>query len=418
MEVYQRILKIFLNKEMWSKYQEALDLDFIKNNLPQLYKLFRVVEILHNEIANDLTVLDLEAGLMIHYPGVPVEDFLSLFNVLREDVPDPEQVLKLLGSMKSHSEAAKLGLLALDVAQGKKTIEELDSAVDSYKVVQTVKEEEKEDFVNDDIELLLAETYGEGGLNWRLGSLNRSLGPLRLGDMGFVFARPETGKTTFLCSEATYMAEQLEREDRPKEEVILWLNNEEKGSKVVLRCYVASLGASLDKILANKQGARDAYNRKTGGRIKLKDDANISKREVERLCKKYKPRLIIFDQIDKIKGFKADRDDLVLGEIYGWARELAKMYAPVIGVCQAGGEGEGIKYLNMGHVANAKTSKQAEADWILGIGVDFNDPDYVRGLSISKNKLLGSKDTDQTLRHGRWEVMLKGDIARYEDLAH
>ncbi len=62
---------------------------------------------------------------------------------------------------------------------------------------------------------------------------------------------------------------------------------------------------------------------------------------------------------------------------------------PVIAVCQADGSGEGVKWLNMGNVANAKTSKQAEADWILGIGKTNDEGlEYMRHFCISKNKLV------------------------------
>jgi hypothetical protein len=108
---------------------------------------------------------------------------------------------------------------------------------------------------------------------------------------------------------------------------------------------------------------------------------------------------------------------LKLGAIYIWARELAKEYCPVIGVCQADGSAEGQKWLTMDNVANAKTSKQAEADWILGIGKTHTDGDeYVRYLNISKNKLLGSEDTIPHMRHGRFETLIKTDIARYNDI--
>lgn len=93
------------------------------------------------------------------------------------------------------------------------------------------------------------------------------------------------------------------------------------------------------------------------------------------------------------------------------------MYCPVIGVSQSDVSGEGKKWLTMDNVANAKTSKQAEADWILGIGTT-HDPgfEYVRYLHASKNKLSGDEDSDPTLRHGRVEVLIKPDIARYSDL--
>jgi hypothetical protein len=123
------------------------------------------------------------------------------------------------------------------------------------------------------------------------------------------------------------------------------------------------------------------------------------------------------DQIDKIRGFEQDRNDLMLGSLYQWAREIAKQYAPVIAICQASGEGEGVRWLDMSHVANAKTSKQAEADWILGIGKSNDEGmEYIRYLNISKNKLVGDDDTLSDRRHGRMEVLIRPDIARYEDV--
>ena len=140
---------------------------------------------------------------------------------------------------------------------------------------------------------------------------------------------------------------------------------------------------------------------------------------VEKIVKRFNPSLIVFDQIDKIKGFVNDREDLRLGAIYIWARELAKMYCPVIGICQADGTAEGQKWLTMDHVANAKTSKQAEADWILGMGaIHAEGMQFIRYLHLSKNKLIGDEDTLTKLRHGRMEVLIQPEIARFKDIVN
>jgi hypothetical protein len=209
------------------------------------------------------------------------------------------------------------------------------------------------------------------------------------------------------------MAEQLGDDAGP----IIWFNNEEQGSKVKLRCYQASLGLNMTQLFANLQANQEAYLAKTKGKHKIFDSAQIHKHTVEQVCKQYKPSLVIFDQIDKIQGFTNDREDLRLGAIYMWARELAKEHCPVIAVCQADGTGEGQKWLTMANVANAKTSKQAEADWIVGIG-KISDPGYenLRFLHASKNKLIGDDDSLPDLRHGRKEVLINANIARYEDI--
>ena len=86
-------------------------------------------------------------------------------------------------------------------------------------------------------------------------------------------------------------------------------------------------------------------------------------------------------------------------------------------MCQADGTADGREFLEMGHVSNSKTSKTAEADWILGIGCK-NEPGFenVRGLSALKNKLLGDAETDPALRHGKAQVLIKPRIQRYVDI--
>jgi replicative DNA helicase len=267
-------------------------------------------------------------------------------------------------------------------------------------------------FVTDDLEELHAENIAKFGLRWRLKSLNKMLGSLRKGDFGFLFARPETGKTTFLASEVSYFASQLRDEDGP----ILWFNNEEDGKKVQIRIFQATLGFHLRDLFADLRKSNEIYREIVRGKIKIIDSATTSKSDVERICKAMCPSLILFDQIDKIRGFDGDREDLKLGSIYQWARELAKTYCPVIGVTQADGSAEGKKWLTMENVANAKTAKQAEADWILGIGATHQDGfEYIRHLHASKNKLTGDEDSDPNMRHGKVDCIIVPEIARYKD---
>ena len=134
----------------------------------------------------------------------------------------------------------------------------------------------------------------------------------------------------------------------------------------------------------------------------------MSKRDIETIVQRYKPGLLVIDQIDKIKGFKADRDDLMLGAIYQWARELAKEYCPVIGVCQAAATAEGKKWLTSDDIAKSKTEKLAEADFVIGIGKSHdNGHENIRYLHLIKNKLTGL--------HQKISCRIDASVARYKD---
>ena len=326
-------------------------------------------------------------------------------------------VVELLKSLKQAYTLRKLAETAYEASEGKKELVAPIKAL--YEAFVQLEEGEEaqtiQEFVSDDPDFLLQETYDKPGLRWRLESLNKHLGSLRKGDFGFVFARPETGKTTFLCSEMGYMAEQLYKAGAGP---VLHINNEEVSSKVKLRYIQSVLGCTLEQLTANRMKASEAYASRVGQHIKMPMQGTFSRKDVEQLCKQTNPGLIIFDQLDKITGFDNDRDDLKLGAIYQWARELAKEYGPTVAVSQADGSGENVKWLTMGNVAGAKTAKQAEADWILGIGkIHDNGYERVRFFHLSKNKLSGDPDTSGD-RHGRWECIIKPDIGRYGDIGN
>jgi replicative DNA helicase len=413
MNLYYNLLKAFLNYEVYKKYSSLLDYKTIKENYPETFKLFQTLRHLHDQRAQDYTLDDVELNLYTLYPQARVEEFAPILQRIRECDASEESLKSYLHEVHKREMATVLARNALAVSEGREGAD-LVASISAYEssLGSVVDEKTEEDFVNDDLVYLQTTQNTTPGLRWRLGSLNRNLGSLRQGDFGFVFARPETGKTTFLASEVSFMAEQTDR-------LILWFNNEEQGGKVQLRCYQASLGLPLLDLYRDTNGNKTAYTERTGNRLRIIADPTITRKRVEELCDKYSPALVIFDQIDKIKGFSEDRNDLELKAIYEWAREIAKRYCPVIGICQAGASGDFKRWLTMNDVDNSKTGKQGEADWILGIGkVADEGLEQVRYLHLSKNKLLGDQDADPSQRHGKWEVKIEPEIARYTDFTH
>jgi replicative DNA helicase len=408
------LIKLLLNKENYASYRELIEVqDFSKD----LQGIVRTIDNYYkgDNVTEDLTV-DSLSNLYFAVNRRDLEYYQGIFENIKNNESSVDSCRDLISGIRRTRQLRDLSLDAYEASEGRKSFEEIQQ---KYKEVLTTGEasnvgkDEDVDFVTDDLVEIANLSRSMASLRWRLDSLNKTLGGLRKGNFGFVFARPETGKTTFLASEVTHMASQLGEEAGP----ILWLNNEQVGTEVMIRCYQATLGCDLTQLYADLEGNRKRYHESTKGKIRLIDSATITKNQVEKVCQKYMPSLVVFDQIDKIKGFENDREDLRLGSIYIWARELAKSHCPVIGVCQADGSGEGQRWLTMANVANAKTSKQAEADWILGIG-KVNDAGYdnLRFMHLSKNKLPGDEDTDPHRRHDRWETLIEPMIGRYRDL--
>jgi AAA domain len=408
----QTILKLLLNYSQWQENSSKLSIEDFPKELRSIYSTINNYHSTNND-GVDLTIDDL-SNLVFSMPQKD-KDFTTLVIEQIGNSTAKEQTTKqLISAIQRNKLLKQISISTYEVAEGRMDVAKLNEQLALYNETDSHQEDKEEyPFISDDLEVLINSSVNSPGLRWRLNTLNQMLGSLRKGDFGFIFARPEAGKTTFLASEVTYMAQQLKEEDGP----ILWINNEEQGNKVMLRCYQASLGVDLTTLYSDMSVNRHKFLEQTNHKIKLYDSGTINRRTVEGLCKALQPSLVIFDQIDKISGFDSDREDLKLGAIYQWARELAKQYCPIIAVCQADGSGENVRWLTMGNVANAKTAKQAEADWILGIG-KVTDPGYdnLRFLHLSKNKLLGDKDTIADQRHGRREVLIEPMVARYKDI--
>jgi len=396
---YLLLIKYLFDYDLYIKYRSYIE---IEKDLKEIYYLFKALDNIFEVTKQTITFEDYALWVQVNLGN----DYTSFLEIIKNEQILPELLQNVLKEIKERNLAYKIAQTALKVSEGKGKLSEID---DLYKKFE-VQEIETSRFVSQNIEEIYNDSVKTPGIRWRLESLNRSLGPLRKGDFGFIFARPETGKTTLLSSEITFFAGQVKSP-------ILWINNEEQGNKVVLRCYQAALGIRTEQLAGNLKEIRQQYKNLTNDNIYIYDNASTNKREVEAICKEIQPSLIVFDQLHKVKGFVNDRDDLRLGAIFGWAREIAKEYAPVIAVNQADGSAENKKYLTMEHVSGSKTAIQAEADWILGIG-KIHDPgfEFIRFLNISKNKLVGDENTKPKDRHGRFDVLIEPEIARYRDL--
>lgn len=407
------IIKLLLNINNYKEYNSLINIEQFPKELQPVYS------VLNNYMSSSddsISVQDLSNLFFASY-SKDKEYYTTLFNTLSElDVKD-STTIELINGINTRAKLKELSLKAYEIYEGNGDLNAFVTNYSDYFADSLIPghngEVDNSLFISDDIVQIVDEAFKEPGLRWRLTTMNKMLGSLRFGDFGFIFARPETGKTTFLASELTFMAEQAKGP-------VLWLANEEDGRKVMLRLYQATFGIDLPTLMSDLPKWRARFQEKYEGRLKVVSDMSVmTKAGVEKMCDKLKPALLVVDQLSKIGGFSNDRKDLELGAACEWGRTMAKTYAPVVAVHQADGTAEGIEWLNMNHVSNAKTAMQAEADWILGIGCKHKEGyETIRYLHLSKNKLIGDPDTDPLLRHGKAEVLIEPAIGRYKDLVY
>lgn len=366
----------------------------------------------NNQSAEELDWSAFSAWLsLVRFVKMDTEKFQAikeLLSMAKEHKTNEQSVAPLLEGLAKRDYATQISNIALRIADGdyNREFEEIDSLIMDYNrsIGHITEMEDTEDhFSLDDLQ-----SATSPGLEWRLKCLRRSCGDIRKGDLIVFGKRPDSGGTTFMASEVTYMAEQLD-DDLD----VIWFNNEEGGAKVrrrIVQAATATKSADMDSNIAK---AQKEYFARMGrqNKIRVIDNGRIHMRDVERILRKGRPGLIVFDQLWKVKGFGPVSVESIT-DLFNWGREISKEYAPVMAVHQAGGDADNVKWIEQSQLYMGKTGPQGEADAIITMGRLTNNGN-ARYIYVPKNKL--QTPGDPNARNGKYEIEILPDIARFKE---
>lgn len=250
----------------------------------------------------------------------------------------------------------------------------------------------------------------DDGYYWRLEDLNQSIGPIRIGDFVIVGKRPEVGGTSFICSEMSYMVEQL-----PKDSKAVMFNNEEAPDKVFTRMVSGALGVDYRTMMGAHKYYQQEYERWLGTKEwDLAHDTSMSISSIRRALKEKEYSLIGINVLLKVSGTnkKEDHDKFqALGEEF---RRIAQEHGPVLAVVQADPSAENMRYIPQDRIYKSKTALQGEADVLIMVGYDEDGPIDSRYIHVAKNKIPPAPCCDLGAKHIKSEVGFDLGTGRFE----
>jgi replicative DNA helicase len=384
------LLKSLLSSEFYSQNKGMVKTSIFDDTYSKLYK---TIEHSHSKYAHDLTVEDISAIWSVNNPTATraeheiFQDALVEVGSSTPVSPDvAKDVIEKLWVQESFREIAQL---SLNASEGS-----LDIITKIYEKIEKVKqglvaEDDLGDPVTDDIHDLLASASDAARWPFNIETLTRHVYGIGPSEFAIVFARPETGKSSFGVSLAAAPGGWCQQGAR-----VLMLGNEESMKRTRLRAIQAWNGWSPKEVEARPDEAIARFSA-IKDRFIMKDVQEWDFNKVDRYITRFKPDIVIVDQLDKVNidgTYNSSHEKL--REVYRRAREMAKRHeCALLAVSQASADAEGRTRLDFSMMENSKTGKAAEADLIIGIGKhgqsDDGEPDTMRFLNISKNKLSG-----------------------------
>ena len=403
--IEKQIIKLLLNKSIYTKYKGQISRNVFQGNFGSL---FDTIQKAHEKYNKDINIDELYSlHTAVFNPALTraaKEQFSEMLQDIREtQEPSNEiadDIVKILGE---RDVAQRIAVEATEIFNGKPA---------DFNIITRLGEEHKKglpterlDAVTNDIGELIEELNITSKWKFNLMRLKENIGGVGPGNLMIAFARPETGKTAFwvsLVAGPNGFAEQGAK--------VHAFINEEPAVRTQMRAISCFTGLNKEQVTNDISTAHMEWS-KIKNNIKMIDTVDWTMQDVDSHCEKHKPDIIIIDQLDKvnISGTFA-RTDEKLRAIYTSAREIAKRReCVVIAISQASADAHNRDHISFDMMENSKTGKAAEADLIIGIGNrSSNDPtNNMRILNVSKNKITGW--------HGDPAVTIDKYISRYDD---
>ena len=343
----------------------------------------------HAKYKGDFTGAELQAYFDSLYPAMPDSARLrhwELFETLQDSIGNNIDLQeKVIRDLWMRHRARMISELSVNIFLGKE-----NNFGELKRLIESTAEDsigEKATYTEVDMGLneLLDSLTLEPDFPFDWEPLSGYVPGLDRGHFGIIFARPETGKTTFVSFLAKKFLEQGLT-------VAVW-GNEEPAVRTKLRIIQSYFKATRKELSEGRDKFAEVWGSKIGDRLHVLDCVGTTIQEIDDWCKINKPDIVFIDQLDKVKiAGKYNRGDEKLKEIYLQAREIAKRNKCLVwGVSQASAEAESMMHVEYQYLDNSKTGKAGEADLIIGIGRtgDRSPENTKRYICISKNKQNG-----------------------------
>jgi KaiC/GvpD/RAD55 family RecA-like ATPase len=311
--------------------------------------------------------------------------FINLVNGLTEFEASPQNIVMDLIETKRERLKNQLAAALLAGEEAGELLEAYDEILHTTELTDDEEEEDARqgfsvmdlvdvDFNRDN----LVRVYPES-LNERLD------GGVKPGHHLIVFARPEMGKTMLIIEMMAGFARQGL--------ITLYIGNEDPIADINMRVVNRLSGMPKLEVINAPQRADDEVRKHGYENLILKSLAPGTTREITQLIEKYKPDVLVLDQLRNLN-MKQDNYVLALEQAAKQGRQWAKRYScVVVSVTQAGDSAEGKGVLSMGDVDYSNTGIPSQADVMIGMGANANQLNAgERILSLPKNKVSGKHE--------------------------
>jgi len=381
-----QVLGYILNKDFYDRVKNIVTRDMFEG---RMVTIFDSISYSHKQYAVDLQPRQLAAVVADRNPAMPssaMQEIYQIIDTLPDQISDTTELeYDVVKNFWVRDRARQIGEKAIAIFTGESEhFGELKTLID---MVEDGRMSDKTTYteVTHGLSDLFSQETAEPDFPFDWDILANRLPGMDRGGLGIIFARPETGKTTF-CS---FLAAKYIKQ---KQKVVYWAN-EEEAAKIKRRILQSYFEMTTDELRSSSAEFDARYLAEIDPYLTVMDAVGMSMDELNEYAQLNEPDVMFCDQLDKFRVEGTfSRGDERLKETYVLAREVAKRNKLLVwAVSQASYDGHDRQFIDYSMMDNSKTGKAGEADVIIGIGKTgtSEEENTVRHICISKNKVNG-----------------------------
>ncbi len=372
-----------------------------------LLSIVETVQEAHTRYERDISIAELRELHKIKYPTLPtarrtlIAEMINDIEEAEEPVSDMAQ--DIITAMWRREIGRQIAAVGVDIMDGKsEDLAPLKAILDKSESGFVAQEDFVE--VTSDVAEVLSELGTRSTWTFNIPTLANLCPGISGGELMIIGARPNAGKTALPISLSAAPGGFCHQGA-----LVHYYGNEEPVIRTRMRSISSCSGMTREQIELDPEAASLTYAplRDT---LKMFDAVGMQMASLDTHIGQCRPQIVIIDQLDKVEvGGKFNSETERLRQVYLQAREIAKRYdCAVIGLNQASADADGKQFVHFSMFENSKTGKAAEADLIVGIGVENAGEmeNMTRCLFVSKNKISGA--------HGPAYCVLNSHLSRYE----
>lgn len=321
----------------------------------------------------------------------------KIINVVIDDLED----VSIENTVRDYIELKKEAL-EHQIADRMLAKEDYADLLEKLLTIDTIEDQEEDTlYIGTDLEEILEATSPENLIRLHPMSLNDRIdGGVIGGHQICIYAPTEVGKSMLTIN----MVVGLLKDGR----TVLYGGNEDPAKSMLLRVYNCLTGMTKEEIRANPSEAKRIAMRNGWNNLIFKELTPGSLREIRALVEKYKPEVVVVDQMANMEcrsSNKVEKNEILASGL----RAMAKKYNYVsIIVHQASDDAYGKNVLEKNHLYFSNVGVQGQMDIMIGIGMDNSyQQQNLRMLCLTKNKLSGN--------HENFPVRVNEALSRVEE---